>query len=135
MSGLSAEEKMAMVSLLSEITGSKDDVFLRSVLESSGYDFEACAAMLVEDQRAAQTLELPIKVVFEEQEYEYCMKRTDTIAALKDQIQNDTNIVPGEQMLIVASTHVEPEGSHLLGDVAGNDHLLIVHLLTPNSAA
>eukprot|EP00043_Microstomoeca_roanoka_P016352 m.166640 g.166640 ORF g.166640 m.166640 type:complete len:73 (+) comp16438_c0_seq4:140-358(+) len=54
---------------------------------------------------------------------------------LKDQIQNDTNIVPGEQMLIVASTHVEPEGSHLLGDVAGNDHLLIVHLLTPNSAA
>ena len=43
---LGEEEKVAMVRQLQEVSGSSDEFFLRSVLESSGYDVKVRGAVL-----------------------------------------------------------------------------------------
>ncbi|EGD76557.1 hypothetical protein PTSG_07672 [Salpingoeca rosetta] len=135
MAEVSEEQKVAMVAELGKVTGCADEFFLRSVLESSNFDFQACMNMLLENQQAAQAMEVDVEVHFEEHKYTYRLKTTDTFGMLKDKVMGDTNIVPGEQMLILASTQEEPPNGTALGEMAQPGQPIVAHLLTPNSAA
>eukprot|EP01147_Barroeca_monosierra_P004246 gene4246-6572_t len=133
-SDFTEEEKIKMVDQLKQLSGCDDEFFLRSLLESNEFNFEACTAMLAENLQASRSLNLLVQIHFEEQLYTYHMRPFDTILTVKDRLRQDTNIVPSEQMLLVSTTQIEPENNTVLSQIASND-ILTLHLLTPNSTA
>ena len=91
-------------------------------------------------------------IKFEEAIYHYVLDLNSTLAALKERITADTNIVPEEQMLFEDRTQLDlPDETRL--KIVSSDHRVrrssvqqdsinnacvsqvLFHLLTPNSAA
>lgn len=113
------EERVQLVRQLMAQMHTADEVLCRSLLESTDWNLEACAAMVDDSRRASLSLEakVPVEVHFEEQVYELALAPTAPMAVVKAAIEKETGIAPDEQMLIEGLVQEEPPASATVADI------------------
>eukprot|EP00055_Hartaetosiga_balthica_P010806 m.47342 g.47342 ORF g.47342 m.47342 type:complete len:149 (+) comp7324_c0_seq2:47-493(+) len=122
------------VDFLIATTGIDDKYLIMSVLESKNFDVQECLGMLMEGKQAEQRIDLNVEVIFEDHVFKYTLRPYDTVATLHERIQQETNIVPADQMLVEVNSQEQLHADMILGNFALDMSLKLV-LLTNNSAA
>eukprot|EP00050_Salpingoeca_kvevrii_P008310 m.302171 g.302171 ORF g.302171 m.302171 type:complete len:144 (+) comp15044_c0_seq1:103-534(+) len=127
----------ALVARLVAVTGTEDTAMLRSVLEANDWDFDRSLHMMLEAYQASEQYDdVRVIVVFEDQRFEFELPPSATLTELKNKLEEASNIVPQQQMLIDTATQMEPPERVPLGDLRQSSRSnLVMHLLTPNSSA
>jgi hypothetical protein len=100
-------------------------------------DRQSVPHLPLHSQAARQLSPRKVRVVFEESEYNLMLPPQSTMTDVKLAVQEATHITPREQLLVDATTQVEPPAAITVSDllsVTGADEL-VLHLLTPNSSA